>query len=96
MQSEQSDGEETHHRQNDLLPSVHPDCQREAVVSSGAQQSAGRPCRGAHQGLGSSEGLQEHAVGEMRECSGPDLSVIVKCDVSSCSPSGAIQSQRME
>ena len=41
--------------------------EREAVVLLGSQQRARRPGRGAHQRFGARQGLQEHAVGQMRQ-----------------------------
>ncbi len=50
-----------------MLAGVERDCQGEAVVCSGSQQSACGPRGGAQQGFGAREGLQKYAVSQMRQ-----------------------------
>ena len=56
-----------HHRQDHLLSSMALHGEREAVVLLGSQQCVRGPGRRAHQRFGARQGLQEHAVGEMRQ-----------------------------
>lgn len=56
-----------HHCQHDLFAGVQRDGQGEAVISFGPQQRARGPGGGAQQGFGARQGLQEHAIGQVRE-----------------------------